>query len=130
MHKTLVWNIGNALNNEKKELMAKGAVLVPSGVRLSEEGRRDQERFQQVKKDLKKCRDAWEWHTQCDQQCYKDPIFLQQTEGDGDFCLKRHIAKKLLVKRVYSGLKNLSEQVIRGEELLEIRARVCSFDDG
>jgi hypothetical protein len=61
-----------------------------------------------------------------------DPIFVQQTESTsllGGGLLKKHEAKKLLVKRVYSGLKNLSEQMQRGEELLYNRGIIQCHDN-
>ena len=43
--------------------------------------------------------------------------------------MKKHDAKQLLVKRVYSGLKNLSEMMVRGEQLLEERAAAHEYLD-
>ena len=99
---------------------------MPSGVRLNEESRRAQKRLNIVEEDLQKCKDFWDWHVHCNQQSYTDPIFVQQTEGG---LLKKHEAKKLLVKRVYSGLKNLSEQMQRGEEFLYNRGIIQCHDD-
>ena len=76
MHRTLIWNVASALNIEKNELMKQGAKKVPSGIRLDADSRRVQKRYQTVEEDLQKCKDSWEWHVYCNQQCYKDPIYL------------------------------------------------------
>ena len=132
MHRILIWNLANALQIEKNQLLKQGATNVPSGIRLNEESRRAQKRLNIVEADLQKCKEFWDWHVHCNQQSYTDPIFVQQTEclsllGGG--LLKKHEAKKLLVKRVYSGLKNLSEMQERGEEFLHNRGIIQRYDD-
>ena len=47
----------------------------------------------------------------------------------GGGILKRHEAKKLLVKRVYSGLKNLSEQIQRADDFKHNNSIIQSHDD-